>query len=35
MAWPWKILLIQFGLTMGIALVLYIAWRLAHRGQKW
>jgi hypothetical protein len=35
MEWPWKIMLFQMGVTMGFALVLYIIWRLAHRGQKW
>ncbi len=35
MAWPWKILLIQFVITMGMAVVFYIIWRLAHPGKKW
>ena len=35
MAWPWKILLFQFCVTMGFALVFYIIWRLAHPGKKW
>jgi len=35
MAWPWKILLFQFSVTMGMAVILYIIWRLAHRGHKW
>jgi hypothetical protein len=35
MAWPWRILLIQFCVTMGATIVFYIIWRLAHRGQKW
>ena len=35
MPWAYKILLIQFGATMGGALVFYIIWRLAHRGKKW
>jgi hypothetical protein len=35
MAWPWKILVFQICITMGLALAIYIIWRLAHRGQKW
>jgi hypothetical protein len=35
MAWPWKILLFQFCVTMGLAVVFYVIWRLTHRGQKW
>jgi hypothetical protein len=35
MAWPYKILLFQFGVSMGATLLFYIIWRLAHRGQKW
>jgi hypothetical protein len=35
MAWPWKILAFQICVTMGLAIVIYIFWRLAHRGQKW
>jgi hypothetical protein len=35
MAWPWRILLFQFCVTMGLTLFFYIIWRLAHRGQKW
>ena len=35
MPWAYKILLMQFGITMGCALVFYIIWRIAHRGQKW
>jgi hypothetical protein len=35
MEWLWKILAFQICITLGFALVLYIIWRLAHRGQKW
>ncbi len=35
MAWPWKILIFQFFVTMGLALFFYIIWRLTHRGEKW
>jgi hypothetical protein len=35
MPWAYKALLLHFGITMGMALILYIIWRLAHRGQKW
>lgn len=35
MAWPWKILLIQVGVTIGGALIFYLIWRLAHPGKKW
>ena len=35
MSWAYKILLLQLGITMGLALVLYIIWRLTHPGQKW
>jgi hypothetical protein len=35
MSWPYKILAMQLGITMGSALVFYIIWRLAHRGKKW
>ena len=35
MAWPWAILLFQFGVTMGMAVVFYVIWRLTHPGQKW
>ena len=35
MLWPWKILIFQFCVTMGLALLFYIIWRLTHRGQKW
>ncbi len=35
MAWPWKILIFQICVTMGLALILYIIWRLTHPGQKW
>ena len=35
MLWPLKIFLIQFGITMGLALVFYIIWRLVHPGKKW
>jgi hypothetical protein len=35
MNWVYEILLLQFVITMGAALVFYIIWRLAHRGKKW
>jgi len=35
MAWPYKILLFQFCVTMGLAAVFYLIWRLTHRGLKW
>jgi hypothetical protein len=35
MAWPIKILLFQVGVVFGGATILYIIWRLTHRGQKW
>ena len=35
MEWPWAIFLFQFGVTMGLAVILYVVWRLTHRGQKW
>ena len=35
MVWPYKILLFQFCVTLGLASFFYIIWRLTHRGQKW
>jgi hypothetical protein len=35
MAWPWKILMFQIGVSMGLAIVFYIIWRINHRGRKW
>ncbi len=35
MAWPWEILIFQFCVTMGLALIFYGIWRWMHRGQKW
>ena len=35
MAWPWKILLFQFCVTLVMAVIFYIIWQLAHRGKTW
>ncbi len=35
MVWPLKVFLIQLVLTMGMALIIYIIWRITHPGQKW
>ena len=35
MDWPWKILIFQILATFGLALIIYIIWRLTHPGKKW
>ena len=33
--WAFNIFLVEFGLTIGCCLVIYLLWRMAHPGQKW
>jgi hypothetical protein len=35
MVWPLKIFLFQVCVTMGLAAIFYIIWRVTHPGKKW